>query len=195
MSAKPSLGQPILAFIFTSLLLMTGCSSKTADNSASGALASSAGSASKGQGAKQKPALAAAQGQAPSLSWDAHQQGKTPASGPLKDVFFAFDQSELTEEARATLRDNAAWLRANPATKIEIEGHCDERGSTEYNIALGARRSEVARGYLVSLGVTAARISTTSFGEELPVCKDKTEECYQKNRHDRFVVLRGGPAL
>jgi peptidoglycan-associated lipoprotein len=193
MFVRVALGPCVLALTIAALLL-PGCSSNTTTTKTdSQALASPPPSASR-QGTKQ-PALAAAQGQAPSLSWDAHREGKTPASGPLKDILFAFDQAELSEEARATLRENAAWLRANPSTKVEIEGHCDERGATEYNIALGAKRSEAARGYLLTLGVPLARISTTSFGEELPVCKQKTEDCYQKNRRDRFVVLRAGPAL
>jgi peptidoglycan-associated lipoprotein len=125
---------------------------------------------------------------------EAHRQGKAPGAGPLKEILFAFDRADLSEEARAVLRENASWLKANPASKIEIEGHCDERGTTEYNIALGAKRAAVAREYLQSLGVAPGRMSTTSFGEELPVCKERSEDCYQKNRRDRFVVLRGGPS-
>jgi peptidoglycan-associated lipoprotein len=125
---------------------------------------------------------------------EAHRQGKAPGAGPLKEIFFAFDRADLSEQARLALRENAAWLKANPSSKIEIEGHCDERGATEYNIALGAKRAAVAREYLQSLGVASGRISTTSFGEELPVCKEMSEDCYQKNRRDRFVVLRGSPS-
>jgi peptidoglycan-associated lipoprotein len=125
---------------------------------------------------------------------EAHRQGKTPESGPLKEIFFAFDQYDLSDQARAVLRENAAWLKTNPSERIEIEGHCDERGSTEYNLALGAKRAAAARDYLVSLGVTAERIAAKSFGEELPACKEATEDCYQRNRRDRFVVLRAQPS-
>lgn len=175
-------------------LSLSGCSSSTADKAQSQAPTSPAASLSQ-QPSKAKPATAIPQGQASSSSLDEHRQGVALKSGPLKEIFFAFDESELSEQARATLRENATWLGGNPSAKIEIEGHCDERGTTEYNIALGAKRAAAARDYLLSLGVAAARISTTSFGEELAICKESTEDCYQKNRRDRFVVLRGGPAF
>jgi peptidoglycan-associated lipoprotein len=77
---------------------------------------------------------------------------------------------------------------------VEIEGHCDERGTTDYNLALGAKRARAAMDYLVSLGVSPARIKTTSYGEEVTVCKEASESCYQKNRRDRFVEIRPRPA-
>ena len=120
-------------------------------------------------------------------SLDAHQEGKAPSSGPLNDIYFDFDKYDLSLSARNVLKANADWLRANPSASVEIEGHCDERGTTEYNLALGAKRARVAQDYLVSLGVSAARIKTTSYGEELPVCREANEACYQKNRRDRFV--------
>ena len=94
----------------------------------------------------------------------------------------------LTTEARSILQANAAWLKANPSANVEIEGHCDERG------ALGAKRARTATEYLLSLGVAPARIKTTSYGEELPLCKGSTENCYEKNRQDRFVEAHGRPA-
>ena len=122
-------------------------------------------------------------------SLDAHREGKVPASGPLVEIYFDFDSYDLRADARRALQGHAAWLKANPAARVEIEGHCDERGTTEYNLALGAKRARSALDYLGSLGIAAARISTTSYGEELPVCKEKTEDCYRKNRRDRFVVV------
>jgi peptidoglycan-associated lipoprotein len=175
-------------------LSLSGCSSSTTDKAQSQASTSPSASVSQ-QSSKSKPATAVSQGPASSSSLDAYREGVAPKSGPLKEIFFAFDQSELSEQARATLRENATWLKGNPSAKIEIEGHCDERGTTEYNIALGAKRAAAARDYLLSLGVAAGRISTTSFGEELAICKDTNEDCYQKNRRDRFVVLRGGPTF
>src|SRR5215475_11018211 len=80
----------------------------------------------------------------------------------------------LSSEARDTLQTNAGWLRSNAQVKVEIEGHCDERGTVEYNLALGAKRAKAARDYLVTLGVSANQISTISYGEELPVCKEST---------------------
>jgi peptidoglycan-associated lipoprotein len=109
--------------------------------------------------------------------------------GPLKDVHFAFDSIELDETARGVLRDNGNWLKDHTRAKVEIEGHCDERGTVEYNLALGARRARAAKDYLVTLGVAADRLTTISYGEELPLCHEHTEECWAKNRRAHFVVV------
>ena len=109
--------------------------------------------------------------------------------GPLQDIHFAYDAFELPSEARETLRTNANWLQNNSQAKVEIEGHCDERGTTEYNLALGAKRAKTARDYLVSLGVSPERLSTISYGEELPLCKESTESCWEQNRRAHFLVL------
>lgn len=125
------------------------------------------------------------------------QEGKapiTPASSPLKDVFFGFDRYDLSEEARTILRANGEWLKANPAARVEIEGHCDERGTNEYNLALSAKRAQSARDYLVSLGVTPDRLSTISYGEEIPVCKEALETCWLQNRRARSVISQSKPA-
>jgi peptidoglycan-associated lipoprotein len=111
----------------------------------------------------------------------------------LKDVHFAFDRSDLDPAARETLKANADWLRANPSARVQIEGHCDERGTNEYNLALGARRAAASKDYVVSLGVSVDRLSTASYGEEIPVCKESTEECWAKNRRGRFVIMQGAP--
>jgi len=118
----------------------------------------------------------------------------TPASSPLKDVLFDFDRYDLSADARAVLRVNADWLKTHPAVRVEIEGHCDERGTSEYNLALGAKRAQAAREYLVTLGVAAQRLSTTSFGEEIPLCKESNESCWKQNRRARFVVTPSRPA-
>lgn len=111
----------------------------------------------------------------------------TPSSSPLKDVYFDFDRYDLRADARNVLKANADWLKQNPSATVEIEGHCDERGTAEYNLALGAKRAQSAKDYLTTLGVDAQRLSTISYGQEIPVCSEHTEECWQKNRHDRFV--------
>ena len=126
-------------------------------------------------------------------SLDALRRGETPKEGPLKEIYFAFDKYDLSPDARATLKSNADWLKANPAARVEIEGHCDERGTNEYNLALGAKRAQAAKDYLVSLGTVAGRLSTISYGEEVPVCREHNEECWQKNRRDRFVVTTARP--
>jgi len=130
-------------------------------------------------------------------SLDSLQMGEstaTPDSSPLKDVHFDFDSHDLTEQARAILKNNAEWLKANPSVRVQIEGHCDERGTVEYNLALGARRAKNAKDYLATLGIAVERLSDISYGEEIPVCRERTEACWEKNRRARFVITAGSPA-
>jgi peptidoglycan-associated lipoprotein len=132
-----------------------------------------------------------------SSSLDQLQKGGavgTPTSSPLKDIYFDFDRADLRPDARDTLKANAQWLKDNPAATVQIEGHCDERGTAEYNIALGARRAQAAKDYLMTLGISEQRMSTISYGQELPVCREHNEDCWQKNRHDRFVPKIGPSA-
>ena len=110
-------------------------------------------------------------------------------SGPLDDIFFGYDAYDLSPEARERLASNAEWLQANPSSRVEIEGHCDSRGTIEYNLALGARRATSVRDYLVSLGISPSRITTISYGKELPACHAETASCWQKNRRTHFVLL------
>ena len=109
-------------------------------------------------------------------------------SGLLKEVFFDFDKADIREQDRATLSQNAAALKKFDFLRITVEGHCDERGTVEYNLALGERRAKAASDYLVSLGVPADRLKTVSYGKEVPACTQSTEECWQKNRRAHFTV-------
>lgn len=106
----------------------------------------------------------------------------------IKDVFFDYDQYTLREDARATMQSNARALAERPGIRITIEGHCDERGSEKYNLALGDMRANAAKDFLVSLGISASRIDTVSFGEERPFCEDHDEECWQNNRRAHMVM-------
>lgn len=106
----------------------------------------------------------------------------------LAIIYFDFDDFSLSQQAKAILAQNAAWLINNPQRDVIIEGHCDERGMDEYNIALGERRANSAKRYLISLGVSAAQLSTISFGEERPAVQGRTEEAWAKNRRVEFVV-------
>jgi len=110
-------------------------------------------------------------------------------ASPLRQVYFPFNSFELNDEARGVLQANARWLNEHAKERLEIEGHCDERGTVEYNLALGVKRAAVARKYLIALGVEAERITTISYGEELPVCRESTESCWQRCRRARFVLL------
>lgn len=116
-------------------------------------------------------------------------QGEEQAGGPLQDVFFGYDSFELSVETRQTLQENADWLQTNTGVKVEVEGHCDDRGTVEYNLALGAKRARAARDYLITLGVSPERFSTISYGEELPQCTDLNESCWRQNRRGHFLIL------
>jgi peptidoglycan-associated lipoprotein len=109
----------------------------------------------------------------------------------IGDVYFAYDKYDLDNKAKATLKSLAALLGKRNVT-VAIEGSCDERGTKEYNLALGDKRAAAAKQYLVSLGVASARISTISYGKEKPVCTESTEACWAKNRRDHFVVPEAG---
>jgi len=108
----------------------------------------------------------------------------------VKPIYFDFDQYDIRPDDAKMLAANAEWLKTNPATPVLIEGHCDERGTTEYNIALGERRARAARNYLISSGIAAERISIVSFGAERGLCTESTEECWSKNRR---AIFRVGP--
>jgi peptidoglycan-associated lipoprotein len=106
----------------------------------------------------------------------------------LADVRFEFDRYDLTADATQALDANAAWLKANPRHLVLIEGHCDERGTGAYNLALGERRAKATQNYLTAHGVQAGRVSIVSYGEEKPQCSDHTEACWEKNRRAHFMV-------
>ncbi|NTV97609.1 MAG: peptidoglycan-associated lipoprotein Pal [Chlorobiaceae bacterium] len=150
------------------LMAMAGCSSSNN--------AASSGSATEQPVTSSGPAIKSGYG------FDQWQQG------PLGDVFFEFDSADLTPQAEQQLKDNAAWLESNPANKTTIEGHCDSRGTSEYNIALGERRSSSAKEYLVRLGIASSRLESVSYGEERPFDQGQNDEAWAKNRRDHFVV-------
>jgi peptidoglycan-associated lipoprotein len=106
----------------------------------------------------------------------------------LSDIHFDFDKYELTADATKTLDSHAEWLKANPKHLVLIEGHCDERGTDAYNVALGERRAKATQNYLAAHGVRTARITIISYGEERPQCSDHSEECWAKNRRAHFMV-------
>jgi peptidoglycan-associated lipoprotein len=106
----------------------------------------------------------------------------------LKDVNFAFDSYVLDAMAQAKLRQNFEWLKANPGVVVQIEGHCDERGTAEYNMALGSKRARAAMEYLLSLGLAGDRLSTVSYGEELPLDPGHNEQAWAKNRRAHFAI-------
>ena len=119
------------------------------------------------------------------------QQQRKPKSADskvkgLNMVHFDFDKSDIKDDAKKTLEDNAGWLKKNKDVKVTVEGHCDERGTEEYNLALGDRRSKSTKKYLVNLGVESKRMSTKSYGEEKPLETCHNESCWWKNRRADF---------
>jgi peptidoglycan-associated lipoprotein len=106
----------------------------------------------------------------------------------VKDAFFDFNKSDVRADARDNLAKTAEFLRSYPQIRVTIEGHCDERGSTEYNIGLGERRAQAAKNYLISLGISATRMDTVSWGKERPFCTEHDESCWQRNRRAHFVA-------
>lgn len=153
------------------IILAGGCSSKKAATSGDGAGAGSGSGSGAGSGV----------GVENLDQWG----GRGTVIG---DIFFDFDSSALSPEAQEQLKQNASWMQKNTRTSVTIEGHCDERGTDEYNIALGERRAEAAQNYLVTLGVSGNRLSTVSYGEEKPFDPGHNEEAWAKNRRGHFVT-------
>ena len=118
------------------------------------------------------------------------QNGTLGANGPMSDIHFDYNDSTIRPQDGDILKANANWLSSNPSAHVQIEGHCDDRGSEEYNIALGARRAQAAKDYLATLGVSSDRMSTISYGKELPLCSDETDDCWAQNRRDHFAVTQ-----
>jgi len=108
----------------------------------------------------------------------------------VKDAYFDYDKADIRADARDNLQATSQFLRTNAQVKVVLEGHCDERGSTEYNLALGDRRAAAAKQFLVSLGITADRVETVSYGKEKPFCSASTEDCWQQNRRGHFVMAK-----
>src|SRR5204862_3620406 len=110
------------------------------------------------------------------------------AERPLSDVFFDLDESTIRDDAKAPLQRDADWMKRWASTAITVEGHCDSRGSSEYNLALGTRRANAVKDYLTSLGVSAGRVTVISKGKEQPFCTTDEESCWQQNRRGHFIV-------
>jgi peptidoglycan-associated lipoprotein len=115
------------------------------------------------------------------------EQAATAAAG-LRDVFFAYDSWMITEEGRQVLTRDAEWLRAHGLAQMKVEGHCDERGSSAYNLVLGEKRAKAVRNYLMELGVKGNRLTIVSYGKERPFCHDRSESCYQQNRRGHLLI-------
>lgn len=173
--------------LFIGLVFFVGCSTPAATKPQEATVAQRAE-------AKQGPSKAAPAKSSQLSSLEAQRKGtlgKELEKGPLKDVNFDFDRYDLRPDAREILKANADWLKANPAARVEIEGHADERGTNEYNLALGAKRADSVKRYLIDLAIAPNRLSTVSYGEELPLCKEHNEICWAKSRRAHFAASAG----
>lgn len=171
------------AALLGAALIVAGCAKRP------GMETGAAGAASEGQGkvVEEKIAKPAPIQEAP-VAPEAGRGGVPGRVSPLNDVFFDYDQAVLTDDAKKGLDDNLKWLQANPRVRVTVEGHCDERGTNEYNLALGERRAKAIRAYLVAGGVDPSRIGTISYGEERPFVPGHDESAWAQNRRGHFVV-------
>ena len=115
-------------------------------------------------------------------------QAQAPAASPLKDVFFDFDRSAVRDDQKAALTEDVAWLKGHTKAKVTVEGHCDERGTAEYNLALGERRAKAVKDYLIAAGIPADLVSTISYGKERPFVLGHDESAWKWNRRGHFVI-------
>ena len=179
--------------LLLSLALLTGCPKKAEVSSAPETPAQKVepaptpGEGAAKEAAEQKAAEEAAAAAKRAEEERAKETAKKAVAG-LQPVYFDFDKSFIRDDAKAVMKANAEYLKANPKIKIRIEGNCDERGTIEYNQALGQRRAAAAKKYLTDLGIAASRISLISYGKEKPICTQSDEDCWQKNRRDDFVA-------
>jgi len=172
-------------------LMITGCAKRPATTAATAAAPAPAPRAATPAPAP-SPSAPSSGGAAAAPAAPAQTPRPSPkefmAVAALKEVYFDFDKYDIRPEDAKTLDANATWLKSNADNLLLIEGHCDERGTNEYNLALGERRAKATMNYLVSQGIQANRITIISYGEERPVCNEKTEACWAKNRRANFLV-------
>src|SRR5437588_8331636 len=179
-------------------VVLAGCAKRPATTQAAAPAPTGAAATTPGAMAATKPGGGAGGGTTGSGGGGSQPSGGGATARPdvkefaavadLKDIHFDFDKYDIRPGDAKTLDGNAGWLKSNPNHLLLIEGHCDERGTNEYNLALGERRAKSTMNYLVSQGVQASRITIISYGEERPVCSQKTEECWAKNRRAHFLV-------
>jgi peptidoglycan-associated lipoprotein len=180
----------IVASLLIGTALFAGCAKRPATTAASapaptGGAVSSGGAGGATTETPTPPATAAPQTPGTTARPSVKEFTAIPE---LKPIYFDFDKYDIRPADAKVLDANAAWLKTNDAQLVLIEGHCDERGTNEYNLALGERRAKSTMNYLVSQGVQASRVTIISYGEERPICAAHNEECWSKNRRSQFLV-------
>lgn len=175
-----------VAIMVVSLSMFAGgCAKKTvrSDEGATGAAAGAVGQRSEGMGAEESLSASAA-----SRQQEAYSEGRT--SLEMRPIYFDFDKSNIRADQQDRVDGNATYLKNNPAVTIRIEGNCDERGTNEYNMALGERRALAAKKYLLNVGISEDRLQTVSYGEEKPLQEGHDEASWEQNRRDDFAIIR-----
>jgi len=202
MGKKMMTGMIVLAFICSSFLLMTSCAKKqiqvsepvqpaTQEVKAEGDEAAKAKAAEEAKSTSEQEARAEAERQARLRELKMAQTlADEIRNFESENIYFAFDRSDLTDESKSALREKGNWLRANGDYSVNISGNCDNRGTAEYNLALGERRAHAAKKFLMGLGISENRLATISYGEERPVDPGNNEEAWAKNRNDQFTLTK-----
>ena len=179
----------VLLVIFSvSLFALWGCPKKAEVTAAPEVQKEETPAVQEEQKPEAAPQEAAPQEEVKPAAPEEPQERAAAGAAGLQPIYFDFDRSFIRDDARAVLKANAEWLKANPQVKVRIEGNCDERGTKEYNQALGQRRAASAKKYLTDLGISGKRISLISYGKEKPICSEQNEDCWQKNRRDDFTA-------
>jgi peptidoglycan-associated lipoprotein len=183
----------IVLFVLTLALLIAGCAEKKVVKPAQPETSLQQPPVSPQESEKKgslKPEERISEQQLAKIQTKEEQSKYKEESGLFEDIRFDFDKYDIRADAKPVLQKISSWLLKNTSAKLSVEGHCDDRGTSEYNLALGDRRAKAVRDYLVALGIASDRIETVSYGKEKPLCTEKTEECWAKNRRAHFVVLR-----
>ena len=200
MGKKMMTGMIVLAFICSSFLLMTSCAKKqiqvsepvqpaTQEVKAEGDEAAKAAEEAKSASDQEARDEAERQARLRDLKM-AQKLADEIRNFEAENIYFAFDSSDLTDESKSALREKGNWLRANGDYSVNISGNCDERGTAEYNLALGERRAHAAKKFLMGLGISENRLATISYGEERPVDPGRNDEAWAKNRNDQFTLTK-----
>jgi peptidoglycan-associated lipoprotein len=189
MKKRASFGWIVLAIACASLLLLTSCAKKQVGVAEADVKESPAAATQKAPAVSDEAAAEAERKRQAELEALRQKQLEVEAFESV-NIYFDFDRSEIKPKAQVTLKNKARWLKDNPGYSVRIEGHCDERGTNEYNLALGERRAKAAADFLVSLGISPNRIRTISYGEERPADPRSNEEAWAKNRRDEFKLFK-----
>ena len=202
MGKKMMTGMIVLAFICSSFLLMTSCAKKQIQVSEPVQPATQEVKAGEDEAAKAKAAEEAKSAEDAKAREEAERQARLRdlkmaqkladeiRNFEAENIYFAFDRSDLTDESKSALREKGNWLRANGDYSVNISGNCYERGTAEYNLALGERRAHAAKKFLMGLGISENRLTTISYGEESPVDPGHNDEAWAKNRNDQFTLTK-----